>query len=274
VGSLTNDPCPQGGRGNVGFSEEAQGWLPCKITTLMDDKWQIEWWDGSQTDKIKDKTELHHFEEAGWWYRITGKSLSRKCHHCQNTDGSQGQWRTQDEWEMSDWRGQRENARCKECSKEGRPHHERPSPKGRGKMTRPQMVLVCQSANTRLSGEDGDHVGTMKLSEIEFHRILEHGRHFPFLTSKEREEGGNGHWRTRMWETSAIEIWGTTRDLGFPVSKDKDLVRENPKCKNTEQRSESKTTVKKRTLELELRNRTSLGSEICELVTCRGLNET
>ena len=28
-----------------------------------------------------------------------------------------------------------------------------------------------------------------------------------------------------MWETSAIEIWGTTRDLGFPVSKDKDLVR-------------------------------------------------
>ena len=30
-----------------------------------------------------------------------------------------------------------------------------------------------------------------------------------------------------MWETSAIEIWGTTRDLGFPVSKDKDLVRSN-----------------------------------------------
>jgi hypothetical protein len=42
---------------------------------------------------------------------------------------------------------------------------------------------------------------------------------------QKRAEGGNGHWRTRMWETSAIEIWGTTRDLGFPVSKDKDLVR-------------------------------------------------
>ncbi len=28
-----------------------------------------------------------------------------------------------------------------------------------------------------------------------------------------------------MWETIAIEIWGTTRDLGFPVSNDKDLVR-------------------------------------------------
>ena len=37
--------------------------------------------------------------------------------------------------------------------------------------------------------------------------------------------GGNGHWRTRTWETSAIEIWTTTRDLDFPVSKDKDLVR-------------------------------------------------
>ena len=28
-----------------------------------------------------------------------------------------------------------------------------------------------------------------------------------------------------MWVTSAIEIWGTTRDLDFPVSNDKDLVR-------------------------------------------------
>ena len=36
----------------------------------------------------------------------------------------------------------------------------------------------------------------------------------------------------------------------------------------------SKTTVKKRTLELELRlSRTRLGSEISELVECRGLNE-
>jgi hypothetical protein len=94
---------PKVGEEMLGFSEEAQGWLPCKITTVMDDKWQIEWWDGSQADKIKDKTELHHFEEAGWWYRITEKVLARKCHHCQNTDGSQGQWRTQDEWESSRW---------------------------------------------------------------------------------------------------------------------------------------------------------------------------
>jgi hypothetical protein len=99
-----------------------------------------------------------------------------------------------------------------------------------------------QSADTRLAGEDGDHARTMKLSEKELRRILEHGRHFPFLTPKEGAEGGNGHWRMRMWEpsaieiwgttrdlgfreTSAIEIWGTTRDLGFLVSKDKNLVR-------------------------------------------------
>ena len=44
-------------------------------------------------------------------------------------------------------------------------------------------------------------------------------------TLKEKTEGGNDQWRMRTWETSAIEIWGTTRDLGFPVSKDKDLVR-------------------------------------------------
>ncbi len=34
-----------------------------------------------------------------------------------------------------------------------------------------------------------------------------------------------------------------------------------------------KTTAKKRTLELELRSRASLGSDISELVACRGLNE-
>jgi hypothetical protein len=30
------------------------------------------------------------------------------------------------------------------------------------------MMLVCQSEDTRLGGEDGDHVGTMKLSERSF----------------------------------------------------------------------------------------------------------
>ena len=45
------------------------------------------------------------------------------------------------------------------------------------------------------------------------------------LMPKEREEGGTGHWETRVWETSEVEIWVTYRDLGFPVTEDKDLVR-------------------------------------------------
>jgi hypothetical protein len=52
------------------------------------------------------------------------------------------------------------------------------------------MVLVCQSVDTRLPGEEGDHVGIMKFSEKELCMILEDGRHFPFLTPKERVEGG------------------------------------------------------------------------------------
>ena len=55
-------------------------------------------------------------------------------------------------------------------------------------------------------------------------RILTHGQHFPFFTAKEREEGDAGHWETRAWETCDIEVWGTTADLGFPVTKDKDIV--------------------------------------------------
>ena len=28
-----------------------------------------------------------------------------------------------------------------------------------------------------------------------------------------------------MWETCDIEVWGTTRDLGFPVTRDRDIVK-------------------------------------------------
>ena len=56
-------------------------------------------------------------------------------------------------------------------------------------------------------------------------RILIHGKHFPFLTSEEGEKGGAGHWETRMWETCDIRVWVTTRDLGFPVTRDKDMVK-------------------------------------------------
>ena len=56
-------------------------------------------------------------------------------------------------------------------------------------------------------------------------RILTHGQQLPFFTAKEREERGAGHWETRAWETCDIEVWGTTRDLGFPVTKDRDIVK-------------------------------------------------
>ena len=32
-------------------------------------------------------------------------------------------------------------------------------------------------------------------------------------------------YKTRVWETYDIEVWVTTRDLGFPVTKDKDTVK-------------------------------------------------
>ena len=66
---------------------------------------------------------------------------------------------------------------------------------------------------------------TVTLTVKDLRRILTHGKHFPFFTTKEREEGGAGHWETRAWETCDIEVWGTTADLGFPVTKDKDIVK-------------------------------------------------
>ena len=56
-------------------------------------------------------------------------------------------------------------------------------------------------------------------------RILIHDKHFPFLTPEEGEKGGAGHWETRMWETCDISVLDTTRELGFPVTKDRDTVK-------------------------------------------------
>ncbi len=67
-------------------------------------------------------------------------------------------------------------------------------------------------------------LGTVTLKAEDLRRILTHGQHFPFFTAKERDEGDSGHWETRAWETCDIEVWGTTADLGFPVTKDKDIV--------------------------------------------------
>ena len=72
--------------------------------------------------------------------------------------------------------------------------------------------------------DDRDTLGTVILTAKDLRRILTHGQHFPFFTAKEREEGDAGHWETRAWETCDIEVWVTTADLGFPVTKDKDIV--------------------------------------------------
>ena len=69
-----------------------------------------------------------------------------------------------------------------------------------------------------MKGDDRDALGTIKLTAKDLRRILTHGKHSPFLTPREREEAGAGHWETRMWETCDIAVWGTTRDLGFPVT--------------------------------------------------------
>jgi hypothetical protein len=122
--------------------------------------------------------------------------------------------------------------RCKECLHQGlghdekkeRPHEGGQRSKERGRESLHQTVLICQPTDTRLRGDDRDFLGTVTLTAKDFRRILTHGHHFPFFTVKEREEGGAGHWETKVWETCDIEVWDTTRDLGFPVTKDKDIV--------------------------------------------------
>jgi hypothetical protein len=87
------------------------------------------------------------------------------------------------------------------------------------------MVLICQPADTRLQEEDRDVLGTIKLTVKDLRRILIHGNDFSFLTPGQREEGGAGHWETRMWETCDITVWDTTPEFGFPVTRDKDIVK-------------------------------------------------
>ena len=99
--SRTLDPLvlPRVGEEMLGFNNETQGWLPCKIveSAPQEKLWTVDWWDNSQEDRIKGEEELRPFEEAGWWYRIVQKTRAKRCLHCQNTDGTYGQWRTETE---------------------------------------------------------------------------------------------------------------------------------------------------------------------------------
>ncbi len=189
----------------------------------------MDWWDESREDRSKGKEELRPFEEGDWWYRITGKAPVKRCHQCPNSDGTYGQWYTREEWKSVDWNKRRGKLKCVECHEHNR-GREKPQGGGsrlkvRGWESLPQTVLTCQPADTRLRGDDRDVTGTIKLTVKNLRRILIHGKHFPFLTPVEGEKGGADHWETRIWETCDIIVWDTTRDLVFPVTKDKDMVK-------------------------------------------------
>jgi hypothetical protein len=51
----------------LGFSKEAQGWLPCKIVEEdpQGKLWTVNWWDQAQGDRLKGEEDLRPFEEAG-----------------------------------------------------------------------------------------------------------------------------------------------------------------------------------------------------------------
>jgi hypothetical protein len=125
-------------------------WLPCKITeeAEKEELWKLKWWDDSQEDRTKSESELRPFEEAGWWYRIKGKTLAKRCQHCRNTDGTEGQWRTREEWTPpADWNKKRGSTRCMECQVlDGDGEMQQnggPRLKERGRESLPQTVLLC-----------------------------------------------------------------------------------------------------------------------------------
>ena len=91
--TLATTTPPRVGEEMLGFNTEAQGWLPCKITEEDQEGslWTVDWWDESREDRLKREEELRPFEEADWWYRITGRSLAKRCHNCPNSDGTYGQ---------------------------------------------------------------------------------------------------------------------------------------------------------------------------------------
>ena len=80
----------------------------------------VDWWDESREDRLKREEELRPFEEADWWYRITGRSLVKRCHNCPNSDGTYGQWHTREEWKGGDWNKKHDNLKCMECHEHNR----------------------------------------------------------------------------------------------------------------------------------------------------------
>ena len=90
---MTTTTSPRVGEEVLGFNTETQGWLPCKIIEEEQEGtlWTVDWWDEAREYRSKGVEELHPFEEAGWWYRITGKALTKRCHQCLHSDATYGQ---------------------------------------------------------------------------------------------------------------------------------------------------------------------------------------
>ena len=151
----------------LGFNTEAQGCLPCKIIEEAQKGalWTVDCLDDAREDRSKREEEPRPFEEAGWWYRITGKTLVKRIHHCLNTDGAHWQWSTREEWKPVDWNKRHGNLKCVECHEHNR---------GREKL---------QGGGSRLKERGWESL----------RRILIHGKHFPFLTPEEREKRGPDH---------------------------------------------------------------------------------
>ncbi len=78
---------PLVGEEMLGFNNEAQGWLPCKIveTAPQEKLWTVDWWDNSQGDRTKGEEGLRPFEEAGWWYRSAQKTRAKEPNECIRT---------------------------------------------------------------------------------------------------------------------------------------------------------------------------------------------
>ena len=77
-----------------------------------------------------------------------------------------------------------------------RPHRGGSHLKERRRKSLPQMLLICQPVDTRLKGDDRVALGTIKLTAKDHRRILIH-----------------------------VSVWDTTRDLGFPVTRNRDIVK-------------------------------------------------
>jgi hypothetical protein len=177
----------------LGFNNEDQAWFPCKIleTVPQGGLWRVDWWNDSQEDRTKG-TELCPFEEVAWWYRIMEGTLVKRCPHTklltEHTDN-----------------GEQEKNGCRRTGIRRGATQNAKSVYNSVTRSGGSMRETSPWGNTLQRERDRDTPGTVTSTTKDLRRILTQGQQFPFFTVKEREEGGDGHWETRMWETSDTE---------------------------------------------------------------------